>query len=138
MKTDINILKTELIKIFEESKDIAIELKDPKAWDSITEVTENVNTITTFFLEVVTTAEKIVKDVNFDLKVLKSEEKRRAVVLALDEMIELPWYAEAFDNILIEMVIDKSVNFLNEKFGKDWDLDEVESYLAKIKGDIQK
>jgi hypothetical protein len=136
MNTDVLKLKDKVLEIIEKGKDLAVELTKPEAWDSLIEVNENVNEIMGFLLYVITETEAAVRDINKDIKLIKSTEKREAVVAALDEAIQLPWYAEMFDDVVIRMAIDKGVEYLNNKFGKEWDLDEIRQYLEKLKGDL--
>lgn len=61
--------------------------------------------------------EKVVADAG---EVAKGGEKKKALVQFLDNCISLPFFLEPFDDNVIEWAIDKAVDFLNTKFGKDW------------------
>lgn len=61
--------------------------------------------------------EKVVADAG---EVAKGGEKKKALVQFLDNCIALPFWAEPFDGIVIDWLIDKAVDFLNKTFGKDW------------------
>ncbi len=133
METNIIELKEKILEIVAKGIDLKNELTDPKAWDSVLEVNQNLNEMSAFILYVIVETEAMVNDLNEDLEDIKSPDKVRALIQALDDAIVLPWYAEAFDDIVITIAVNKGVEYLNKRFGKVWNLDEVRDYLAKLR-----
>ncbi len=60
-----------------------------------------------------------------DLDEVQGKDKRDALVKFLDDCIELPFWAEPFDDNIIGTAIDGLVWWYNHKIGHDW--------LAKVK-----
>jgi hypothetical protein len=68
-------------------------------------------------LEGVKIVEKLAADAG---AVAAGSEKRKALVSYIDDCIDLPFYLEALDGVVIGIVIDALVGWYNLKHGKDW------------------
>lgn len=73
----------------------------------------------------------VVEKVHYDLADIQAtgKEKKEAVVKWIDDMIEVPFYIEPWDDNLISIAVDAVVGFYNIVKGKQW-LDSVKDFLG--------
>jgi len=59
---------------------------------------------------------------------ITGSEKKEALVKLLDDVVDVPFWAEPFDGMIIGMAIDAAVGYYNIKIGHGW-LDVVKKFL---------
>ena len=52
--------------------------------------------------------------------IVKDAEKKKALVKFLDDAIDLPFWAEPFDGLVLDLAIDGIVGYYNAKLGHGW------------------
>ena len=65
---------------------------------------------------------KAVEQIAFDLRdmSIKGSEKKKALVKFLDDCVDVPFYLEPIDGIVIGMAIDGIIAYYNIKIGHGW------------------
>ena len=59
---------------------------------------------------------------------ITGSEKKEALVKLLDDVVDVPFWAEPFDGMIIGMAIDAAVGYYNIKIGHGW-FDVVKKFL---------
>ena len=123
MNTNVEVLKERTNGLLSDAKGMVEQMNEISEWDSITDMITNVGTLSSFVQRVITAVELTANDAIDDLEDLKSQDKLDAAASVIDDAIDLPWWLEKIDGPIINMVISLCVNFINTKYGNEWDLD---------------
>lgn len=76
----------------------------------------NIAAIFDFFVEVVKTIEEYANKAGG----MTAKEKRDVAIHAINEVVDIPFVPEAFEDNLIGLVVDRVLAFLNHRFGHGW------------------
>jgi len=87
---------------------------DPKGWADTVEGAQLLNDL---IMLAIRTVEVTAADV---AETVSSEDKLDSVVSFLDDIIDAPWYMEAFDGPALHAMVVGLVSLLNSWFGHDW------------------
>ena len=118
----------ELIGEFDGLKD---SIDEASEWDSLGEIIANISSITNFVINIVLAVELSVNELAGEIEDITGEEKRKAAVQILDDMLDLPWYLEVIDGPAFEIILSMVVDMLNKYMGNDWNLDFIREIFAK-------
>lgn len=108
------------------------QIDDAKSWDSLPKIIENISKLRNFITNIVVTVElavNIVKEGVDDYQKIPSEEKLNIAVKILDDAIKLPFWLEVFDEHILKILISLSVDYLNDRLGKDWEIKWIKEAL---------
>lgn len=108
------------------------QIDDVKSWDSLPKIIENISKLRNFITNIVVTVElavNIVKEGVDDYQKIPSEEKLNIAVKILDDAIKLPFWLELFDEHILKILISLSVDYLNDRLGKDWEIKWIKEAL---------
>lgn len=123
MQTNVEKIKTAVATLFNDVLFLKQSMDEVSEWNSIPKLMANASKLYDFAQRVVLAVEMVVADIGGDLEGLKSDDKRQAAADFIDALIPLPGVLEAFDGMLIKMMIDFLVDKINARFGKSWNLD---------------
>ena len=130
----VKLLQDKLVILVEDYKVTKDKMDEMSEWNSLSEVRANIIEIKEFIQRLVILMEAISTDITGEIgTVVASKDKRNAVVNAIDEMINLPWFLEMFDGLAIGIIVDGVCTALNTVFGNDWNVEEVKKQIAKNK-----
>lgn len=125
MKTNIEVIKEKAATIITNVKEIKEQIDEASEWDSITKVIGNIGKLNNLVMEIVLAVEVVANDAADDIEDLKSSDKLEAAVELLDDAIKLSFWLELVDAHAFRLVISVGVDYLNQQYGDDWNLDVV-------------
>jgi len=137
LNTNVLAIKEEASKLIQNAILVKTSMDELREWDSLEEVLNNIVLATTFITDLILAIEIAVDNISDDVEGIKSGEKLDAAVSILDDIIELPWYMEIFDEAAFKMLISSIVTMMNKWFGNDWNLDAAREALATGKEYIE-
>jgi hypothetical protein len=130
-QTDVDEIKEKAKALLDEGKGLVDTMNELKEWKNVSDIMENMSTLSNFVTKVVCAVKVAADDINSDVRSIQSGAKLEAAVQILDDMIKLPWYLEYFDGIAIKMVINTAVDFLDKTLGEDWGVDTIKDYVLE-------
>lgn len=101
------------------------QMNEAKEWNSFYKIRDNITKI----IDLITNVVVIIELTSREMGGLSSEEKRKAAVQYLDEMIKLPWFFEVVDGPAIDLILSIVVDFLNRSLGHEWQESTMFSFL---------
>lgn len=131
MKTNIDVIKEKVEIIVNNVKEIKEQVDEASEWNSIGKVISNIGKLNTLIMDIVLAVEVVATDAIDDIEGLKSSDKLEAAVQLLDDAIKFPFFLEIVDAHIFRFVISLSVDTLNRKYGKDWNLDVVREAIEE-------
>lgn len=129
MKTNIEVIKEKVSVIVTNVKGIKEQIDEASEWNSISKIIGNIGKLNDLVMNVVLAVEVVANDAIDDIEGLKSSDKLEAAVALLDDAIKLPFFLEILDAHAFRLVISIGVDFLNRKYGNEWNLDVVRNAM---------
>ncbi len=123
MNTNVDILKERATTLLREGKGVLEQMNEISEWGSLGDMIKNVSTLSAYVQNVVMAVEVTTSEAIDDIEDLKSEDKLEAAAVIIDDAIKLPWWLEKIDGPIINLVISLAVDYINKKYGNEWNLD---------------